>query len=128
MIRFLKYILLYPVLILIVLHTFIPHAFSNALTADNHLNIHKDNKNILGLFDLIFHEKHDKNLHDLNTRPSKYKIVSIEVNHQVLLICVQVVSNSHINLPYCSTFSDPPELKNELLIAHRNGKRGPPFA
>lgn len=68
MIRFLKYIFMYPVLLLIMLHTFIPHAFSNSLPVTNHVEIHKESHhNLLGLFGLIFHEKHEKNLHDLNT-------------------------------------------------------------
>lgn len=125
MIRFLKYILLYPVLLLIVLHTFIPHAFSNALPASSHLKIHKESHSLLGFFGLIFHEKHEKSLHDLN---------SIRINENpgfsklfpVSIFLIEEIAFDFIDFLYVSTFNNQSFHFNLPDVLNLTSWRGPP--
>ena len=63
--KVLKYILFRTALIIITLHTIIPHPHSDELTVDKHLKLHKDSNSIIGIIRLAFHESDDENLDNL---------------------------------------------------------------
>jgi len=63
--KILKYILFRTVLIIVILHTFVPHPHSDELTKDEHIVLHKKSNSIIGIIRLIFHENNDENLDNL---------------------------------------------------------------
>lgn len=126
MIRFLKYILMYPVLLLLILHTFIPHAFSNSLPVTNHVKIHRDSQeNLLGLFGLIFHEKHEKNLHNLNTL-QVHENVGFSKSFPVVLYNFCMDDFDSPDLLIISIFENRHFHYSFLYVIQQNRWRGPP--
>lgn len=125
--KILKYILFRIVLILIALHTIIPHPHSDQLTKEKHFELHKKSNSLIGLIRLVFHESNDENLDnlvfaqyesvkDLNYK-CKYPKVSISNSTQFIVEKreTEKIVNSSIN-----DF-------NRLLFVKLNGLRGPPL-
>jgi quinol monooxygenase YgiN len=63
--KILKYILFRTVLVIITLHTIIPHPHSDELTDEKHSELHKDSNSFIGIIRLAFHESDDENLDNL---------------------------------------------------------------
>lgn len=63
--KVLKYILFRTALVIIVLHTFIPHPNSNKLTDEKHSEIHQKSSCLIGIIRLAFHENNDESLDNL---------------------------------------------------------------
>lgn len=58
-------ILFDSVLVLILLHTIIPHPHSDKLTEEKHLELHQNSNSLIGFIRLAFHESDDENLDNL---------------------------------------------------------------
>lgn len=125
MIRFLKYIFMYPVLLLIMLHTFVPHAFTNTLTPANESRVLEERQSILGLFGWFFHEKHEQNLHDLNT-------IQVIKNFELLKLSqgsffIHSIANfDFIEYVKVNVFNKHRFCYNLLIILNLTNWRGPP--
>jgi len=61
----LKHILFKIAFLIIVLHTIIPHPHADELTNQEHLQLHKNSKSIIGILKFVFHESNDENLDHL---------------------------------------------------------------
>ncbi len=71
--KILRYILFRTVLVIITLHTVIPHPHSDELTNEEHFEIHQKSDFLIGIIRLVFHESNDENLDNLIY--AKYKSV-----------------------------------------------------
>ncbi len=60
-----KYILFRTVLIIITLHTIIPHPHSDELTEEEHFELHQKSNSLIGIIRLVFHESNDESLDNL---------------------------------------------------------------
>lgn len=58
-------ILFDSVLVLILLHTIIPHPHSYKLTEEKHLELHQNSNSLIGFIRLAFHESDDESLDNL---------------------------------------------------------------
>lgn len=63
--KILKYIFFRTILVIITLHTIIPHPHSDELTEEKHFELHKDSNSLIGFIRLTFHESDDENLDNL---------------------------------------------------------------
>jgi len=126
MIKASKYILQYPVLLLIVLHAFIPHAHAIRLSSEEHIRIHKKSHSFLGLVNMIFHEKHEDNLHKLYIFQSEEEEADpgFYDNHQAIFIESSFtngkISSAGIRLKVQRDYI------NILFFGYLNDWRGPP--
>jgi len=62
MYQILKHILFKSLLLIVGLHTFIPHPHAEELNEDEHRSLHQNSHSIFGIIKLIFHESDDDNL------------------------------------------------------------------
>lgn len=65
MVKCLKHILFGTALIVITLHTIIPHPHSYKLTEEKHFELHKKSNSLIGIIRLVFHESNDESLDNL---------------------------------------------------------------
>ena len=63
--KILKYILFRTVLVIITLHTIIPHPHSDELTEEEHFELHEKSNSLIGIIRLAFHESDDESLDNL---------------------------------------------------------------
>lgn len=110
--KILKYILFRTVLVIITLHTIIPHPHSIELTDENHIELHKKSNSIIGIIKLVLHESDDESLDNLiicqnanvNKVNSKFKNpAALIINKTNLIIeekekTIQWYSNDFIGL------------------------------
>ena len=124
--KILKYILFRIVLVIITLHTIIPHPHSDELTEEKHFELHNESNSLIGFIILTFHESNDENLDNLIfaeyesdkklDSKCKYPKVSIFNNRQFLVgkrETEKIVKRNTHNF-------------NRLLFVKLNGLRGPP--
>ena len=124
--KILKYILFRIVLVIITLHTIIPHPHSDELTEEKHFELHNESNSLIGFIRLTFHESNDENLDNLIfaeyesdkklDSKCKYPKVSIFNNRQSLVgkrETGKIVKRNTHNF-------------NRLLFVKLNGLRGPP--
>lgn len=68
----LKNILFRTVLVVLLLHIFIPHPHAEVLNKETHARLHHNTNSILGLLEIFFHESHDEDLDNLTVVPSEF--------------------------------------------------------
>jgi len=127
MINILKHILFRTVLVIITLHTLIPHPHSEDLTEEKHFKLHKESNSLIGIITLAFHESDDDNLDNLifvqyesikkvvNT--CKYPTVSILNKKQYIVLNRETKKTVTCNV---NNFE-------RALFVKLNGLRGPPL-
>ena len=125
--KILKYILFRTVLVIISLHTIIPHPHSDELTEEEHLELHQKSNSLIGIIRLIFHESNDESLDNLifaeydylskiHNKP-KYTNVSNFNSRQCSIVkneMVKIINQNNSNL-------------DKLLFVKQNRLRGPPM-
>ena len=125
--KVLKYILFRTALVIITLHTIIPHPHSDKLTIEKHFELHKESNSFIGIIRLIFHESDDENLDNLIfakyegvkkiDKKFKYPKVSIFNNTQSV-----IEKRETKKIIKCNTNNF-----DRLLFVKLNGLRGPPL-
>jgi len=127
MIKILKYILFRTVLVIITLHTVIPHPHSDKLTEEKHLELHKKSNSLFGIIRLAFHESDDESLDNLiytqyesvKKIDSKHKYPKVSLFNNIQSI-VEKRKTEKIVKSNTNNF-------NRLLFVKLNGLRGPPL-
>ncbi len=126
MIKLFEKILFNSVLVVIVLHTFIPHPHSDKMTEKEHIAFHENSNTLFDTISIAFHESNDANLDNLiisqydivKTNKITYQYTSIALLHSTFSVIekktVKQIAQSNTNCP------------NKLFIVKLNGERGPP--
>ena len=123
----LKYILFRTVLVVITLHTIIPHPHSEELTEEKHLELHKKSNSLIGIIRLAFHESDDENLDNLifvqyknvKVLDSKHKYPKVFIFDNITSV-VEKKATEKIIKWNTNNF-------DRLLFVKLNGLRGPPL-
>jgi len=123
----LKYILFRIVLVIITLHTVIPHPHSDKLTEEEHFELHKESNSLIGIIRLVFHESDDESLDNLifakyesvKKIDSKHKYPKVSIFDNTTSIVGKIVTRKIVKWN-TSNF-------NRLLFVKLNGLRGPPL-
>ncbi len=125
--KILKYILFRAVLVIITLHTVIPHPHSDKLTKKEHFELHKKSNSLIGIIRLAFHESDDENLDNLifvkyesvKKTDSKHQYPKVSIFDNTTSIVGKIVA---IKIVKWNTNNF-----NKLLFVKLNGLRGPPL-
>jgi hypothetical protein len=126
--KILKYILFRTVLVIITLHTIIPHPHSDELTEEKHFELHKESNSLIGIIRLAFHESDDENLDNLifaqyesvKKTDSKYKYPKVSIFDNTTSI-VEKRATEKIIKWNTNNF-------DRLFFVKLNGLRGPPLS
>ncbi len=124
----LKYILFRTVLIIVTLHTIIPHPHSDELTEEKHFELHENSKSLIGFISLAFHESDDESLDNLifaqyesvKKIDSKHKYPEASIFDNTTSIGGKITAKK-ITKWNTNNF-------NRLLFVKLNGLRGPPLS
>jgi hypothetical protein len=127
MVNFFKKILFNSVLVLILLHTCIPHPHSHELTEKEHFEFHKKSNSLIGIISLAFHESDDENLDNLiftqyesvKKIDSKHKYPKVSIFDNTTSRVGKIVAKKIVKWN-TNNF-------NRLLFVKLNGLRGPPL-
>ncbi len=125
--KIVKYILFRTVLVIITLHTVIPHPHSDKLTEEKHLELHKKSTSLFGIIRLAFHESDDESLDSLiytqyesvKKVDSKHTYPKVSLFNNIQSI-VEKRETEKIVKSSTNNF-------NRLLFVKLNGLRGPPI-
>ena len=125
--KILKYILFKTVLIIIALHSVIPHPHSDELTEEKHFELHKKSNSLFGFIRLTFHDNDDESLDNLiyiqyesvKKIDSKHKYPKLSLFNNIQSI-VEKRESEKIVKSNTNNF-------NKLLFVKLNGLRGPPI-
>ncbi len=123
----LKYILFRIVLVIVTLHTIIPHPHSNELTNEKHSEIHQKSNSLIGIIRLAFHESNDENLDNLVY--AQYGNVT-KLNSINKFPKISILNDSHFEIENRKTekrVSVRINDLNKILFVKLNGSRGPPL-
>jgi hypothetical protein len=126
MVKLFKKILFNSVLVVILLHTVIPHPHSDELTEEKHFELHKKSNSLIGIIRLAFHESDDENLDNLifaqyesvNKTDSKPKYPKVLLFNKTPSLTVKRETEKIVKWN-TDNF-------NRLLFVKLNGLRGPP--
>jgi quinol monooxygenase YgiN len=124
--KILKYILFRTVLVIITLHTIIPHPHSDELTEEEHSELHKNSNSLFGIIRLAFHESGDESLDNLiytqyesvNKVDSKHTYPKVSLFNNIQSIVEKRETKK--------TVKSSTNNFNRLLFVKLNGLRGPP--
>jgi len=127
MLKVIKYILFRSVLIIITLHTFIPHPHSDELKEEKHFELHKKSNSLFGIISLVFHESDDESLDNLifaqyegvKKIDSKHKYPKVSTFKNTTSIVEKITTEKTIEWN-TNNF-------DKLLFVKLNGLRGPPI-
>jgi len=120
--KILKYILFRSVLVIITLHTVIPHPHSEELTEEKHFELHKESSSLIGIITLAFHESDDESLDNLIF--AQYESVKkIDSNQKYPEVSIFDSTTSRIGKIVKWNTNN----FNRLLFVKLNGLRGPPL-
>ena len=125
--KILKYILFRAVLVIITLHTVIPHPHSDELTEEEHFELHKKSNSLIGIIRLAFHESNDESLDNLiftqyesiKKIDSKHKYPKVSTLDNTTSIVGKIAAKKIVKWN-TNNF-------NRLLFVKLNGLRGPPL-
>lgn len=116
-------ILFHSALLVILLHTVIPHPHSEDLGLKEHHKLHSNSHSIYGVLRLIFHESNDENLDSLVF--AQYNIdKKIKVENQHLAIAITYFNTSKIVNK--KVYKNLKSNIHTLFIVTQHGVRGPP--
>lgn len=117
-------ILFNTALVVILLHTIIPHPHSEDMVEKEHVKLHNNSNSLYGILRFVFHESNDENLDSL-------VFVQYNIDHKTKLECQYL----EIYKPYFN-FSKTVEKAvytyfkstiTKIFIFDLNGVRGPPI-
>jgi len=125
--KILKYILFRTVLVIITLHTVVPHPHSDELTEEKHFELHKKSNSLFGFIRLTFHENDDESLDNLiytqyesvKKIDSKHKYPKVSLFNNIQSIVEKRETGKIVKWDN-NNF-------NRLLFVKLNGLRGPPL-
>jgi len=126
--KLLNYILFRTVLIIITLHTIIPHPHSEELTREKHFELHKESTSLLGIIRLVFHENDDDTLDHLIF--AEYEGVNKIDFKQTYYPKSALFNSSSLLVENTAIEKITPWKTNnfeKLLFVTLNGLRGPPL-
>ena len=126
--KVIKYILFRTALVIITLHTFIPHPHSDELTEENHFELHKESNSLIGIITLIFHDSDDESLDNLifaqygsvKKLDNKYKHPTLSISKKTQFISERREKEKREKWN-TNNF-------DKLLFVNLNGLRGPPLS
>ena len=125
--KILKYLLFRTILVIITLHTVVPHPHSNVLTQEKHFELHKNSNSLFGIIRLTFHESDHESLDNLIY--TQYESVKkVNIKHQYPKVSLSnniqliVEEKETENIIKSNTYNF-----NKLLFVKLNGLRGPPI-
>ena len=122
-----KYILFRAALVIITLHTIIPHPHSDKLTKEKHFELHKESNSFIGFLRFVFHESDDENLDNLIF--AKYEGVK-KIDKKYRYPKVSIFNNTHAVIDKKETEKIIKCNTNNLdilLFVKLNRLRGPPL-
>ena len=118
----LRKILIYTVLVVLLLHTFIPHLHSGEMTDKEHIELHNNSNTLYGFLSIVFHECNDESLDNLKSvdfdivlktkNKYLYPRAAIKTNIQS---AIKIIAN-------CNSY-----ILNKLIFDKLNDVRGPPI-
>ena len=125
--KILKYILFRTALVIITLHTIIPHPHSDELTEENHFEFHNESNSLIGIIALAFHESDDESLDNLifaqyecvKKIDSKHKYPKVSIFDNTTSIVGKIATGKIVKWN-TNNF-------DRLLFVKLNGLRGPPL-
>ncbi|WP_418637838.1 hypothetical protein [Winogradskyella sp.] len=127
MFKLIKKILFNSVLVVILLHTFIPHPHSDEMTDKAHITLHRNSNTLFDIITIAFHESNDKDLDNLIF--AQHNIVTKNlIKHQYSSITTNygnfsIIENKIVGKIIQRNIFNP----NKLFIVKLNEVRGPPF-
>ena len=126
--KLLKYILLNTVVVIVTLHSVVPHPHSNELTEENHLELHKKANSLIGLIRFAFHESNDEGLDSLIYAQYGFECIK-KIDTKLKCPKVSLLNSIPSNVqkreagnPVISITTD----FKRLFFVKPNGLRGPP--
>ncbi|PCH52853.1 MAG: hypothetical protein COC22_03485 [Flavobacteriaceae bacterium] len=125
MINVIKQILFRSALVIIVLHTLIPHRHYDEMSKVEHAQLHQNNDDILDLLMLFFHESNDESIDNL-------VVAEFDVKENFDDTVVSNIFLSSSNFPFFDTSYFIKELIistsnfSNISFVELNGLRGPP--
>ncbi|VAV84537.1 hypothetical protein MNBD_BACTEROID02-1609 [hydrothermal vent metagenome] len=127
LIKILRRILFNTVLVVILLHTFIPHPHSDEMTKKEHIKLHNTSNSLYSILKNAFHESNDESLDNLivaqyhiaNKTKHTYPYPTIAIKDFYPLGNVKTIVRKRV-IRSIDNF-------NKLFIVKLNGERGPPF-
>jgi len=125
--KLIKYILFRTVLIVITLHTIIPHPHANELTVAEHLALHKKSHSLIGIIEIAFHESDDERLDTLIfAQYESVKKLDYEQAYSKILIATTTTPSFPEKSKTVKIVEGDTDNFNNLLFVKLNGLRGPP--
>lgn len=126
MIVLIKKIVFSSILIVILLHTFIPHNQTNKKNSSSKFIYIYDNESIIDLFRFVFHEDRNGNLDNLSSdnSVSDYSFIDLNVNF-FLNKCFYLTLVDNVT-PKIQLYTES-NIYSEYLIVDNNYLRGPPI-
>ena len=123
MIGILKHIVFRSILIVVLLHTLIPHRHYDEMSEVEHFELHQNNNSIVGLLEIFFHENNDESLDNLlfaqfNTKESLQHHIT---SSPLFTILLDFFDEEKLKLSTRNT-----ESSLTILFVKLNGLRGPP--
>ncbi|MCB0465223.1 MAG: hypothetical protein KDC78_06050 [Aequorivita sp.] len=125
-IKLLEKIFFNSVLVVILLHTLIPHPHSDEMTVEEHIALHKDSNTLFDVISVAFHESNDENLDNLIV--AQYDSVKGDkITYQnstiaILYSTFSVIEKTTVEKAIQTNTNSP----KKLFIVKLNGERGPP--
>lgn len=126
MIKLLEKIVISSVLVVILIHTFTPHLYSDRITEAEHSAIHNDTDSLFDLISFSFHENNHENLDHLivtqNDGIEKYEIEQSNSTIDILNCSLSVIEKALVN----QIIQRDTNSTHKIFIVHLNTERGPP--
>ncbi len=127
MCKILEYILFRVVLVIITLHTFIPHPHSDELTKEKHFELHKNSNSLFGLIRLAYHESNDDSLDNI-TFAQYESVKNINAKHKYPKVSLFNKIQSNIEKKETEKIvKSNTNNTDRLFFVKLNGLRGPPL-
>lgn len=125
MTKLLKKILFKSVLVVMLLHTFIPHPHSEEMTEKEHIALHKNPNTLFKIISLAFHDNIDENLIVAQYNIVEKDNIACQNSTSALLYSTfSVVENT----PVEKIAPRNTNCSNSIFIVTLNGERGPPLS
>lgn len=121
-----KNILFRTVLVVLLLHIFIPHPHAEVLNKEAHARLHHNNNSILGLLEIVFHESNDEDLDNLTVVSSKFQKKSGNTLYLPFFGVNSKNSTSDENFNSEKITINSNESLYCTFVPNANGLRGPP--
>jgi hypothetical protein len=125
MVESIKKLLFKSVVVVLLLHAFIPHQHRDEMSEKAHLKLHQDNDSLIDILKIVFHEGADEYLDNLFFTENNYKVSAQYFSNQhpnkngslAIKNCIEGVQ-LYRNSDNC--------IYSNIFIVKLNGLRAPP--